>query len=134
MRRCLRTAAGLLPHLLAVGALMLLTVYLINRVNPAMSFLDSESSQVFELLFAAVSLLNAAAVCRLHGKRRRLCAAAAALTVLNAVWAATVLLACCTGNRSLLTAPLFEGLCLCCAVFHLVFAAAVIAVNRRRKK
>lgn len=123
-------AAGLLPHFLAVYAMMLLVFYVINRFNPAMSFLDSEVSQHFELLLCAVSVLTA--MCTFL--RRRLRIASVAVTVVTAAFLSPVLTALQTGSRTILTNGFFEALALCCALGNLLFAVCVIAADRRTPK
>lgn len=64
MKRIIR----ILPNLTIILSLMFITLWILDKYNPMMNFLDSEISNILLLLFFAVSLLTSALTIALDRK------------------------------------------------------------------
>ena len=62
---------SLLPHAAILICNMYVVFYLIDRVNPAMNFIDNRLTKGLLLALCAIALLNARALRRTRKKKRR---------------------------------------------------------------
>ena len=59
----------IMPHLSIVFSIIMITLFIINRINPAMGFLKGNVFETFLLIYISVSLLSAI-VLLISNKRR----------------------------------------------------------------
>lgn len=127
LRQCGKMLYAFLPHLLITCAVMALTFYFINRVNEAMNFLTARISTGFQALFWALTILTAGiAFVKNHARWFALAPMLGAAVLFVPIFRAHLL-----DNPLIASKPWYQTVLLVTAVLTLVFAVALIVVQRR---
>lgn len=119
--------SAFLPHLILCYALMLLTFFVINLLNPSMQFLDSRLSQRFALLF--VILTVTAAVIAIV--RKRVPIPAVLVIIACAAYIVPDLRALAADDAQFVATQYYSIMTLITALCALVFAVADIVKMRK---
>ena len=130
LRQCGRMLYGFLPHLLITCAVMALTFYCINRVNEAMNFLTARISTGFQALFWALTILTAGiAFVKNQARWFALAPMLGAAVLFVPIFRAHLL-----DHPLVAGKPWYQTVLLVTSVLTLVFAVALIVVQRAEAK